>query len=195
MILRISALALILLFCSVSIPGAAETSKTDEKVVQLCAATPMNLSKRIVDTKWARNMLLRELKFQRKEKHSAVVIESTGLDAQQREDALAEAQDKNCDYIVLTTVMDPVGPGRFGTTVGPAGIEQRPQVMGNDDPNQLLAVKFSLLRPGSPGPLAEGVSVSPNADDAATTASTDAMRVVASRVAGEIRKPRVQAPD
>lgn len=195
MTLRISAVPLILLFCTLSVPVIAETAKADEKVVHLCAATPMNLSKRMVDTKWARNMLLRELKFQRKEKHSPVVIESIGLDAQQREDALAEAQDKNCDYIVLTTVIDPVGPGRFGTTVGPTGLEQRPQIIGNDDPRQQLAVKFSLLRPGSPRPLAEGVSASPDAGNDDNAASTDAMRVVASRVAGEIRKPRVQVPD
>jgi hypothetical protein len=195
MTLRISAVPLVLLFWSVSIPGLAETSKPEEKVVHLCAATPMNLSKRIVDTKWARNMLLRELKFLRKEKHSAVVIESIGIDAQQREDALAEAQDNSCDYIVLTTVMDPVGPGRFGTTVGATGIEQRPQVIGNGDPNQLLAMKFSLLRPGSPRPLAEGVSTAPAAGNDDTGASTDAMRSVAARIAGEIRKPRVQAPD
>jgi hypothetical protein len=195
MTLRISALPLVLLFCCLSFPSTAETSKADEKVVHLCAATPMNLSRRMVDAKWARNMLLRELKFQRKQKHSPVVIESIGLDAQQREEALAEAQDKNCDYIVLTTVIDPVGPGRIGTTVGPNGIEQRPQIIGNDDPNQQLAMKFSLLRPGSPRPLAEGVSTSPDAGDDDTAASTDAMRVVASRVAGEIRKPRVQAPD
>ena len=28
----------------------------------------MNLSQRLVDTKWARNMLMRELKFERKHK-------------------------------------------------------------------------------------------------------------------------------
>ena len=194
MILRISVLPLILLSCLLSIPSATET-KTDAKVVQLCVATPMNLSRRLVDTKWARSMLLRELKFQRKEKHSPVVIESTGLDSQQREDALAEAKDKNCAYVVFTTIMDPTGPGRFGTTVGPTGIERRPEIIGNVDPSEQFAVKFSLLRSDSPRPVAEGVSSSPDADDNDNAASTDAMRVVASRVSGEIRKTRVQVPD
>jgi hypothetical protein len=193
MTLRISAVPLLLLFCS--LPSLAQTSSSEPRVVQLCAATPMNLSKRLVDTKWARNMLLRELKFERKDKHSPVVIESTALDSQQREDALDEAKDKNCEYILLTTVMDPVGPGRFGPAVGPAGIEQRPQIIGNVDPRQQLALTFKLLRPGSPRPVAEGVSASPAGDDNDNAASTDAMRSVAARVAGEIRKPRVQIPD
>ena len=192
MTLRISVVPLVLMFCSLLSP--AQTSSTDPKVVHLCAATPMNLSKRLVDTKWARNMLLRELKFERKQKHSPVVIESTPLDSQEREEALDEAKKQSCDYVLLTTVMDPVGPGRLGGTVGPTGIEQRPQIIGNGDPNLQLAMTFKLLRPGSPRPIAEGVSASPAGDDD-DAASTDAMRSVAARAAGEIRKQRVQIPD
>lgn len=191
MTLRIS--SLIVLFTSLI--SVAQTASSEPRTVHLCAATPMNLSKRIVDTKWARNMLLRELKFERKEKHSPVLIESVPLDAQEREEALDEAKDKDCDYILLTTVMDPVRPGRFGTTAGPGGFEQRPQIIGNDDPRQQLALTFKLLRQGSPRPIAEGVSSSPVGDDDGNAASTDAMRSVAARVAGEIRKPRVQSPD
>src|ERR1700704_5607961 len=153
MTLRIS--AVFLLLCSIS--SLAQTASNEPKTVHLCAATPMNLSKRLVDTKWARNMLLRELKFERKEKHSPVLIESVGLEASEREEALDEGKDKNCDYILLTTVMDPVGPGRLSGTIGPTGIEQRPQIIGNDDPSQQLAMKFKLLRPGSPRSIAEGV--------------------------------------
>lgn len=195
MTLRISVLPIILVFCLASIPSSADSSSAEAKVVHLCAARPMNLSKRIVDTKWAQNMLLRELKFERKEKHSPVVIESTPLDSQERDEALDEAKDKTCEYILLTTVMDPVGPGRFGTTVGPNGVEQPPQMIGNDDPRQQLALTFKLLRPGSPRPIVEGVSASPAGDDEGTGAATDAMRSVAARVTSEIRKPRVQVPD
>jgi len=71
MMLRSSASALLLtsLLC---IPSPAE-NKPEERVVQLCVATPMNLSQRLVDTKWARNMLMRELKFERKHKHAPIV--------------------------------------------------------------------------------------------------------------------------
>jgi hypothetical protein len=191
--LRISVLPMLLLLGSLS--GPAQTSSAETKTVHLCAATPMNLSKRIVDTKWARNMLLRELKFERKQKHSPIVIESTPLDSQERDEALDEAKDKSCDYVLLTTVMDPVGPGRFGTTVGPNGFEQRPQMIGNDDPRQQLALTFKLIRPGYLRPIVEGVSASPAGDDEGTGAATDAMRSVAARVTSEIRKPRVQVPD
>jgi hypothetical protein len=177
------------------IPGTAQTSSNEPKTVHVCAATPMNLSKRIVDTKWARNMLLRELKFERKEKHSPILIESEPLDAQEREEAVDEAKDKNCDYILLTTVMDPTGPGRIGTTVGPNGMERRPEAIGNADPRQQLAMTFKLLRGGSPRPVVEGVSAEPAGDDDGNAASTDAMRSVAARVASEIRKPRVQIPE
>ena len=193
MTLRISALrALLLTLLPILCP--AET-KPDTKVVQLCVATPTNLSQRLVDTKWARNMLMRELKFERKHKHSPIVIESTALDSQEREDALAEAKDKNCDYTVITTVMNPTGPGRFGTTVGPTGIERRPEIIGNDDPRQQLAMTFKLFRADSFRPVVEGVSTSPAGDDNDNAASTDAMRSVAARVTDEIRKTRVQVPE
>jgi hypothetical protein len=189
--LEVPALLLTSLF---SLPSLAET-KPEGKVVQLCVATPMNLSKRLVDTRWARNMLMREMKFERKHKHSPIVIESTALDSQEREDALAEAKDKSCDYTVITTVMDPTGPGRFGTTVGPTGIERRPEIIGNDDPRQQLAMTFKLFRADSFRPVVEGVSASPAGDDNDNAASTDAMRSVAARVTDEIRKTRVQIPE
>jgi hypothetical protein len=192
MTLRIPVVPFLFLCC---IPAFAQSPSNEPKTIHLCAATPMNLSSRSVDTKWARNMLLRELKFERKEKHSPILIDSTPLDAQEREEALDEAKDKNCDYILLTTVMDPLGAGRLAGTIGPTGIEQRPQMIGNDDPRQHIALTFKLLHGGSPRPVAEGVSTSPAGEDEGTTASTDAMRMVAARVAGEIRKPRVQMPD
>ena len=77
-----------------SLSCTAETASAETKTVHLCAATPLNLSKRGVDTRWARNMLLRELKFERKEKHSPIVIESTPLDSQQRDEAMEEARIK-----------------------------------------------------------------------------------------------------
>jgi hypothetical protein len=95
----------------------------------------------------------------------------------------------------MTTVMDPVGAGRLAGTVGPNGIEQRPQMISNDDPKQNIALSFKLLRSGSPRPVVEGVSTSPSDEDEGTTASTDAMRTVANRVAGEIRKPRQMIPE
>jgi hypothetical protein len=194
MSLRSPAIPALLLTSLLSIPSLAE-NKSEAKVVQLCVATPMNLSQRLVDTKWARNMLMRELKFERKHKHSPIVIESIALDSQEREEALAEAKDKNCDYTVLTTVMDPTGPGRFGTTVGPTGIERRPEIIGNDDPRQQLAMTFKLFRADSFRPVVEGVSASPAGDGDDNAASTDAMRSVAVRVTDEIRKPRVQVPE
>ena len=194
MILRSSALSALLLASLLCIPSPAE-NKPEERVVQLCVATPMNLSQRLVDTKWARNMLMRELKFERKQKHSPIVIESTALDSQERAEALAEAKDKNCDYTVTTTVMDPTGPGRLGTTVGPTGIERRPEIIGNDDPRQQLAMTFKLFRADRFRPVVEGVSASPAGDGNDNAASSDAMRSVAARVTDEIRKPRVQVPD
>ena len=192
MTLRILALALLLPLCS--LPSRAQSSPA-ARVVHLCAATPMNQSRRLVDTKWARTMLMRELKFERKQKHSPVVIESTALDAQAQEAALDEAKDKGCDFIVLTTVMDPVTPGRLGPVIGPGGFEQQPQIVGNVDPNRQLAMTFKLIRPGHPKPVAEGVSAAPVAGDDENGASSETMRAVAARVAGEIRKPRDPVPD
>jgi hypothetical protein len=189
MYLRIS--ALFLLLCSIS----SFAQSPDSKTVHLCAATPLNLSRRVVDTKWARNMLMRELKFERKQKHSPILIESLPLDAQELDAALDESKDKGCDFILMTTVMDPVGAGRLAGTVGPNGIEQRPQMIGNDDPKLNMALTFKLFRAGSPRPLAEGVSTSPSDENDGIGATTDAMRAVASRAAGEIRKDRPQIPD
>jgi hypothetical protein len=182
-----------LLVVTLSLSSSAQ-SKAEEKTVHVCAATPRNLSRRLVDTNWARTMLLRELKFERKHKRSPIIIESAGLEASDQADALEEAKDTTCDYVLLTTVMDPVGVGRLGTVIAPGGFEQRPQVIGNGEPERSLAMTFKLIRPDNPRPIVEGTSTVPARGDD-NGASTDAMRGVAARVAGEIRKSRVQMPD
>ena len=121
------------------------------------------------------------------------MIESTALDSQEREEALAEAKDKNCDYTVITTVMDPTGPGCFGHNCGADRIERRPEIIGNDDPRQQLAMTFKLFRADSFRPVVKEFA-SPAGDGNDNAASTDAMRSVAARVTDEIRKPRVQVP-
>jgi hypothetical protein len=171
----------------------SDKSSKEEKVIHVGIATSLNHSRRIVPTSWARSQLVREINDLRKDKHSSVLIEAFPVDASDREEALSEAFEKEYDYVVTTLVIDPVRPGTI--MIGPGGLEPNPQIIGNTDPARQLAIKFAVLRPGSPRPIAEGVATAPSDDDNDTSATSDVMRRVAARVASEIRKRRPGIPD
>lgn len=192
-------LGLVFVLCALSVAQdksskeeAKENSK-DEKVIHVGVAVPANQSRRIVDTNWAKQQLVREIRALRKEKHSPILIEPVALESRDREDALEEAAKKDCDYVVTTLVVDPLVPGEV--MVGPGGLPRSPQIIGNANPQENIAVRFVLSRLGSGRNLAEGMAASPAGDNEATSATTDAMRIVATRVAHELRRERVPMPE
>ncbi len=73
---------------------------------------------------------------------------------------------------------------------GPDGVQPAPVIIGNVNPNQTLAIDFTILEVGNPRTLAEGTSTAPVEDNNDIRAADEAMRLVAHRVASELRKDR-----
>jgi hypothetical protein len=165
----------------------------DDKIIHVGIAITNNQSRRMVATNWARNELVRQLKDLRKDKKSAVVIDAIPLDSSEADEALREASEKNCRFVVMTTLREPMRLG--DVMVSPEGINTHPQMIGNADPHEQLAIKFAILRPGSVRTFAEGLATAPAGENDDMSAAREALRIVALRVASELRKERAPAPE
>ena len=158
------------------------------RTVRVGIAVMTNRSRRTAMPAWERNQLMRELQRLRADRKSSIVLEAVALEATSREDASPEAEKKGCQFFVLTTLLDPSrGPGISG---GPDGVQPAPVIIGNANPNHTLAIDFTILEVGTPRTLAEGTSTAPVEDNNDIRAADEAMRLVAHRVASELRKDR-----
>lgn len=169
---------------------AAAPSVAGQKIqaIRVGIAVMENQSRRAISPNWERDQLIRELKRMRKDRKSSVIIEAVSLDATSRKDAGAEAAEKDCQFFVLTTLLDFAhGPG---ISAGPGGMRPAPVIVGNANPDQTLAVDFSLLEVGASETLAQGQASEPEEDNNDTRSADEAMRIVAARVASELRKSR-----
>ena len=171
--------------------GSAQQKSTfaqKERLVRVGIALMMNQSRRMVSPKWERDQLVRNLRGLRTDRKSSVVIEAVPLDASSQEDAGAEAAQKDCQYFVLTTLVD-VGRGP-GISVGPDGMHPNAVILGNANPDRSIALDFSIFEIGRGRTLAEGRAVAPEEDRNETRAADEAMRITSVRVANELRKER-----
>lgn len=135
---------------------------------------------------WEQNQLVRDLQRVRNDRKSAIILEAVPLEASSKEDAGAEATQKNCQYFVLTTMVDPRrGPGISG---GPDGVTRAPIIVGNARPEQMLAIEFTILDASDLRTLADGTSAAPVEESNDTRAADEAMQMTARRVADELRK-------
>ena len=57
---------------------------------------------RLVSGEWARNQVIRNLKSLQIDRKSALTIEPVPLESEMKEDALEEAAEKHCHYVLLT---------------------------------------------------------------------------------------------
>jgi hypothetical protein len=158
------------------------------RIVRVGIAVTKNRSRRHAMPAWERNQLIRELQRLRADRKSSIILETVSLEASSREDASPEAEKKGCQYFVLTTLLDPGrGPGISG---GPDGVQPAPVIIGNGSPDQTLAMDFTILEVGTARTLAEGTSTAPVEDNNDIRAADEAVRLVAHRVASELRKDR-----
>jgi hypothetical protein len=170
--------------------GFAQTSNksstADQKItVRIGVAATMNRSNRQIIPTWERDQLVRELQHLRNDRKSTIVIDAIPLDATEREDASSEAEKKDCQYFVLTTLLNPGrGPGISG---GPDGSQQAPVLLGNTSPSKTLAMNFTVVEVGTARAVADGTAAAPLEDKNDIRAADDAMRFVAHRVATELR--------
>ena len=154
--------------------------------IRVGIAVMTNRSGRQASPIWERDQLMRELQRKRTDRKSSIVIDAVSLDASSREDAGQEAAQKNCEYLVLTTMVDPRrGPG---ISTGPDGIAPPPVIVGNARPGQILAIDFVILSVSDQRTLAEGTSTASVEENNDTRAADEAMRMTAHRVASELRK-------
>ena len=152
-----------------------------------------NRSGRQVTPTWERDQLLRELQRVRINRKSDIVIQAVSLDAASKDDARQEAGQKNCEFVVLTTMVDPGrGPGISG---GPDGRAPAPVILGNAKPGRILAIDYSILEVGDFRTISEGTSTATVDETGDLRAADEAMRLTAHSVASELRKqhlPRIE---
>jgi len=173
-----------------SFPQSSKPSAADQRrTIKVGVAVMTNRSGRQASPTWERDQLVRELQRKRTDRKSPIVLEVVSLQGSSKEDAGAEAAEKNCDYLVLTTMVDPRrGPGISG---GPDGVAPAPIVIGNAKPDQILAIDFMILDVSDLRTLANGTSTASVEENNGTRAADEAMRMTAHRVASELRKDRL----
>ena len=174
-------------------PNAA-TSR--ERHIRVGVAIPLNHSKFVISPEWGRDQIVRDLKSHATAKKSPVTIEAVPLESYAKSDAIAEAADKHCDYVLLATIIDfSRGPG--GVYVGPGGVERTTPTIGNADQQKQMGVEFMVIRPGHPDPVFDGQTSTPTdspntAARSDNTAFEDGAGQVAARVAAELRKLKTE---
>jgi hypothetical protein len=152
-----------------------------------------NRSGRQASPTWERDQLVRELQRKRTDRKSSIVLDAVPLQASSKEEAAEEAAKKNCDYLVLTTMVDPHrGPS---ISEGPDGVAPAPVIIGNAKSGQILAIDFVILDVSDQQSLAEGTSTASVEESNETRAADEAMRITAHRVASELRKDRAPSID
>jgi hypothetical protein len=165
-------------------PSTADQKRT----IRVGIALMENRSGRSVTTAWERDTLVRDLQRVRTDRKSSIILEVVPLGASSKEDAGPEASRKNCQYFVLTTMVDPRhGPGISG---GPDGIARAPVILGNTRPEQEVAIEFTILDTSDLGTIADGTSAAPVEDSNDIRAADEAMQMTARRIASELRKDR-----
>jgi len=180
-------------FSSIASSQQPSAPKPQERIVRIGVALPLNESKFVVTETWGRDQMIRSLKALRRDRKSAVTLEAISLQSWKKGDALQEAADKHCDYVLLTRVLDLSKTG--SVLVGPGGVEPIPPLVGNVDPQKRMAVDYSVFRPGHPDEFAGGRTAVPT-DSPASVAPSDnsafeeAANQIGVRVAGEVRKER-----
>jgi hypothetical protein len=170
--------------------GFTQTSDKDstadqKKTIRVGIAATMNRSNSQMLPTWERDQLVRELQRLRTDRKSTIVLEAIPLDSMEREDASSEAGKKDCQYFVLTTLLNPSrGPGISG---GPDGTQRAPILLGNTSPGKTVAMNFTIVEVSTARTVAEGTAAAPVEEKNDIRAADDAMRFVAHRVASELR--------
>lgn len=185
-------------FLSIASPQQPPTPKSQVRIIRVGVAVPLNESKFVVTETLGRDQIISDLKALRKDRKSELTLEPISLRSWKKGDALQEAAEKHCDYVLLTRILDLSRTG--SVLVGPTGVEPIPPMLGNVDPQKRMAVDFSVFRPGHPDEFAGGRTAVPTDSLATATPSgnsafEEAANQVALRVAGELRRERPPQAD
>jgi hypothetical protein len=190
---------LLILFCAIVVGLCAAAAQEQSKVVSIGIPPMQNTSRRSVQVRLQRDRLVRDFQqSQKKKKKDAVSIVAVPLDAYTPNEVSREAQEKNCDYIVTTelvelrTAGDPQEAKRRGSiSIGsdPLGAYPGPPKM--DEPVHRAVVEYRLFRVGDPQPLLDlSVSGTENSDENETVSRQ--LGQIVNRVLSELRERRQQ---
>jgi hypothetical protein len=197
--------------CWTLAPGAQDPRNADSSnakaadgVVRIGVPVLHNTSNRPVDRRLLRDWLVGAFEPSKKKKNKkqdAPKIEAVSLQSDARADALAEAREKNCDYVLfanLVEMREPGDPQRSRTpasvSVGrdPLGAYPDPSVM--HDPVHYAVLEYQLQRLDERTPrLNLTVSGQEHADENNTVRPL-LFRVV-DRVIHEVRNPETRGPE
>lgn len=168
--------------------------------MRICVATLENTSRHIVNPAWERNQLVRALERTNKSKDvkkgKAPKIETVALESSGEADTTV--REKNCDFVLYTTLTEVLQTGRPEVSVPPPGAVQVGTGMGDSrayPPDYRSAtVNYRLVRVGNFKPWAEGM-VNGDAQLTEDMLVSQLMDQIANRVVAEIRKPHDSGPE
>ncbi len=173
-------------------------------VVRIGVPIMGNTSTRSVNRRLQRDWLVRAFQPDKKKKSKRPEpqrIEAVALDSDSPADAVREARDKNCDYVLYTKVVELREPGDpqrrnqpGSVTIGrdPMSVYPDPTVM--HDPVHYAVVEYRLQRVGDPeARLAQSVSGEEHTDENGTVQRL--LFLIVDRVKDELREPSRTSPE
>jgi len=175
-------------------------------VVRIGVPIMGNTSTRSVNRKLERDWLVLAFQPDKKNKKKkgkqpeTQRIEAVALDSDSPADAVGEARDKNCDYVLYTKVVELREPGDpqrrnqpGSVTIGrdPMSVYPDPTVM--HDPVHYAVVEYRLQRVGDPeARLAQSVSGEEHTDENGTVQRL--LFLIVDRIKDELREPSPTSP-
>jgi hypothetical protein len=188
---RVASRKLIFSFGLLSLCALAQENQT----VRVGVPVMKNAAGRSVPGTIERDRLVAALNQQKADKKTHLKVQGVPLDGMTPDDVGDEAKQKNCDYVVYTTLIelqsstDPVmarpTPGTIQTN--PGGVWSTPAGGRNLNPEYRATVEYRLYHTGNPSAISGAPFSNQQAADEETVVS-QIMNQIANRVWGEIKK-------
>lgn len=160
---------------------AQQDDKAQSSVVRVGVPVMENTSTRPINRTQQRDWLVRDFQPEKKKKKKSeqpetVLIEAVALDSDSSADAVREARDKNCEYILYTNVVELREPGDpqprnqpNSVNIGRDPLSVYPDPTRMHDPVHYAEVGYRLERIGAPEALlASSVSGEEHSDENGT---------------------------
>ena len=203
---RFAIRALILSFCFLGLYAVAQ----ENQIVKVGVPVMKNAAGRSVPGNLERNRLVAALNQQKPDKKTHLKVQGIPLEGMTPDEVGDEAKQKNCDYVVYTTLLelqsstDPNIPQRPGATPGtiqtnPNGGWSTPSGGRNGagaeglNPEYRATVEYRLYRTGNPSAISGAPFSNQQVSDEETVVSA-IMNQIANRVWGEIKKGGAPPP-
>lgn len=184
-------------------PAPDASVKTESHVLRIGIPPMGNTSTRSVSRQLQRDWLVRAFQPDKKKKGKRPEtqrLEAVALESDSRGDALGEARDKHCDYVLFTTLVELREPGdreqrpQPGTVkIGRDPLSVYPDPNSMHDPVHYAAVDYRLQRVGDmDAQMASSVSGEEHNDENGTVQSL--LFMIVNRVKDELREPERADP-